>query len=132
MIVGKRLLMRGYGNVCNGCTFALCRPGARVFIAVCDPVYAVQACVGRFQTTVMESIVLESIGMTTSSFEASSWLSTVSAMTLVGNMICCGKVHNWITDENTRSQIFKGHVDFTVTTNVQNLFHRLRVNELAD
>ena len=59
-------------------------------------------------------------------------LSAVSATTLVRTMICCGKVHNGITDENTRSQIFKDHTDFTDTTNAQNFTCRLKVNELAD
>ena len=38
MIGGKRVLMRGYGNVGNDCTFARCDLGARVLIAVYDPV----------------------------------------------------------------------------------------------
>ena len=56
----------------------------------------------------------------------------MSATTLVRTMNCCGKVRNRITDENTRSQIFKGHMDFVDTTNAQNLTYRLKVNELAD
>merc|ERR1711991_525744 len=43
-----------------------------------------------------------------------------------------GKVYNGITDESTRFQIFKGHVDFIHTTNAQNLSYRLKVNEFAD
>merc|ERR1712227_541260 len=43
-----------------------------------------------------------------------------------------GKVYNGITDESTRFQIFKGHVDFIHTTNAQNLTYRLKVNEFAD
>ena len=34
MIGGKRVLMRGYGNVDNDCTFARCDLGAHVLIAV--------------------------------------------------------------------------------------------------
>ena len=40
----------------------------------------------------------------------------------------CGKVHNGITDENACFQIFKGHLDFTLTTNAQNLSYMLEVN----
>ena len=43
----------------------------------------------------------------------------------------CGKVHSGITDKNTVFQIFKGHVDFTLTTKAQNLSYRLKVNEFA-
>ena len=36
-----------------------------------------------------------------------------------------------IADENPHFQIFKGHVDLIHTTNVQNLSHRLKVNEFC-
>ena len=42
------------------------------------------------------------------------------------------KIYNGITDESTRFQIFKGHVDFIHTTDAQNLSYRLKVNEFAD
>ena len=38
MIGGKRVWMRGCGNVGNDCTCARCDLGARVLIAVYDPV----------------------------------------------------------------------------------------------
>ena len=41
------------------------------------------------------------------------------------------KVYNGITDESTRFQIFKGHVDFIHTTNAQNPSYKLKVNEFA-
>ena len=83
-----------------------------VFIAFGDPSCAVQVRVESFQAAVIESVVQESIGTLTSCIGSSLSLSTASAMTLVRTMICCGKVPKRITDENTRSQIFKGHVDF--------------------
>ena len=39
--------------------------------------------------------------------------------------------HNEITDENTRYQIFQGHVDCTLAANAQNLSCSLKVNEFA-
>ena len=41
----------------------------------------------------------------------------------------CDKVHKGITVDNTRFQIFKGNVDFILTTNAQNLSYRLKANE---
>ena len=46
MIGGKRVLLRGYGNVGNGCIFTRCDPGARVvlmslvvvILSMCSPV----------------------------------------------------------------------------------------------
>ena len=41
MIGGKRVLLRGYGNVGNGCIFTRCDPGARVVLmslSICSPV----------------------------------------------------------------------------------------------
>ena len=37
-----------------------------------------------------------------------------------------------ITDECDRCLIFKGHVDFALTTNTDNFSYRLKVNESAD
>merc|ERR1712065_108295 len=86
------------------------------------------------------SVVLKSIGMKSSCIGASLLLSTASAATPGPNYDLMwdhfktkyGKVHGGITDESTRFQIFKGHVDFIHTTNAQNLTYRLKVNEFAD
>jgi len=43
-----------------------------------------------------------------------------------------GKVYNGITDESTRFEIFKGHVDFIYSTNARNLSFSLKVTEFAD
>ena len=43
-----------------------------------------------------------------------------------------GKVYNGITDESTRFEIFKGHVDFICSTNARNLSFSLKVTEFAD
>ena len=51
------------------------------FSAVWDPVCAVQARMESFQAAVIESVVLEVIGMMTSRIGSSLWLSTASART---------------------------------------------------
>ena len=73
-----------YGDVDTGCTFALRGLGARVFIAVCDPICAGQARVECLQVAV-ESAVLVSIDRMTSCIGSLSWLSTESATTLGSN-----------------------------------------------
>merc|ERR1712064_100258 len=52
-------LMCGYGDVGKGCAFALRGSGARVFIAECDPICALQACMEGFQVAAIESVVSE-------------------------------------------------------------------------
>merc|ERR1712195_325983 len=59
MIGGKRALVCGYGDVGKGCAFALRGCGARVMIAECDPICALQACMEGFQVVTMESVVHE-------------------------------------------------------------------------
>merc|ERR1711916_285933 len=59
MIGGKRALVCGYGDVGKGCAFALRGSGARVFIAECDPICALQACMEGFQVAAIESVVSE-------------------------------------------------------------------------
>merc|ERR1712064_7806 len=59
MIGGKRALVCGYGDVGKGCAFALRGSGARVFIAECDPICALQACMEGFQVATIESVVSE-------------------------------------------------------------------------
>ena len=46
-----------YGDVDNGCAFALRDSGARVFIADCDPFCALQAFIEVLQVAVIESVV---------------------------------------------------------------------------
>merc|ERR1719345_616342 len=59
MIGGKRTLVCGYGDVGKGSAFALRGAGARVLIAECDPICALQACMEGFQVVALESVVAE-------------------------------------------------------------------------
>merc|ERR1712048_478456 len=59
MIVGKRVLICGYGDVGKGCAFAMRGSGARVLISECDPICALQACMEGFQVVTMESVISE-------------------------------------------------------------------------
>merc|ERR1712188_186163 len=59
MIGGKRVLICGYGDVGKGSAFAMRGSGARVLIAECDPICALQACMGGFQVATLESVVGE-------------------------------------------------------------------------
>ena len=53
--VGVRIRRCGQG----GCAFALRGSGARVFIAECDPICTMQACMEGFQVAAIESVVSE-------------------------------------------------------------------------
>merc|ERR1712094_76257 len=59
MIVGKRALVCGYGDVGKGCAFAMRGAGARVLITEIDPICALQACMEGFQVVTMESVINE-------------------------------------------------------------------------
>merc|ERR1712115_13300 len=59
MIGGKRVLVAGYGDVGKGSAFAMRGAGARVLIAECDPICALQACMEGFQVVTMEDVVGE-------------------------------------------------------------------------
>merc|ERR1711861_61463 len=59
MIGGKRALICGYGDVGKGSAFAMRGAGARVLIAECDPICALQACMEGFQVTTLENVVGE-------------------------------------------------------------------------
>merc|ERR1711908_14007 len=59
MIGGKRVLICGYGDVGKGSAFAMRGSGARVLIAECDPICALQACMEGFQVTTLENVVNE-------------------------------------------------------------------------
>merc|ERR1711935_656098 len=57
MIGGKRTLVCGYGDVGKGSAFALRGAGARVLIAECDPICALQACMEGFKVVPIEDVV---------------------------------------------------------------------------
>merc|ERR1712107_200858 len=59
MIGGKRALICGYGDVGKGSAFAMRGSGARVLIAECDPICALQACMEGFQVVAIESVLNE-------------------------------------------------------------------------
>merc|ERR1711953_180011 len=59
MIGGKRVLVCGYGDVAKGSAFAMRGSGARVLIAECDPICALQACMEGFQVVTVESALSE-------------------------------------------------------------------------
>merc|ERR1711924_338180 len=59
MIGGKRALIAGYGDVGQGCAFAMRGCGARVIVTEVDPICALQACMEGFQVATLESVVGE-------------------------------------------------------------------------
>merc|ERR1712167_58966 len=59
MIGGKRVMICGYGDVGKGSAFAMRGAGARVIIAECDPICALQACMEGFQVATLEQVVGE-------------------------------------------------------------------------
>merc|ERR1719231_1035197 len=59
MIGGKRVMVIGYGDVGKGSAFAMRGAGARVIIAECDPICALQACMEGFQVAALDSVVGE-------------------------------------------------------------------------
>jgi len=59
MIGGKRVLICGYGDVGKGSAFAMRGAGARVMIAECDPICALQACMEGFQVATSLEVVGE-------------------------------------------------------------------------
>jgi len=59
MIGGKRVLICGYGDVGKGSAFAMRGAGARVMIAECDPICALQACMEGFQVATLLEVVGE-------------------------------------------------------------------------
>merc|ERR1711904_64645 len=59
MIGGKRCLIAGYGDVGKGSAFAMRGAGARVVIAECGPICALQACMEGFQVATIESVIGE-------------------------------------------------------------------------
>mmetsp|Transcript_18936 Transcript_18936/g.47284 ORF Transcript_18936/g.47284 Transcript_18936/m.47284 type:complete len:486 (-) Transcript_18936:914-2371(-) len=57
MIGGKRVLVAGYGDVGKGSAMAMKGAGARVMIAECDPICALQACMEGYEVTTIEDVV---------------------------------------------------------------------------
>merc|ERR1712182_110829 len=57
MLGGKRCLIRGFGDVGKGSAASLRGQGARVCIAECDPICALQACMEGYQVVTLDSVV---------------------------------------------------------------------------
>ena len=53
VLIGKGAPICGYGDVGRDCRFALRGSGARAFISECDPICALQACLGGFQVAAL-------------------------------------------------------------------------------
>jgi adenosylhomocysteinase len=59
MIVGKRAMICGYGDVRKGCAAAMRGAGARIIISEVDPICALQACMEGLQVARIEQVVGE-------------------------------------------------------------------------
>merc|ERR1740138_423366 len=59
MLAGKRAVICGYGDVGKGSAMAMKAAGSIVYVAECDPICALQACMEGFQVKRMESVVGE-------------------------------------------------------------------------
>jgi len=57
MLGGKRCLICGFGDVGKGSAASLRGQGARVCIAECDPICALQACMEGYQVVTLDSVV---------------------------------------------------------------------------
>jgi len=57
MIAGKKAMVCGYGDVGKGCAMALKAQGAIVYVAECDPICALQACMEGFIVAPLEDVV---------------------------------------------------------------------------
>merc|ERR1711959_33260 len=57
MLGGKRCLICGFGDVGKGSAASLMGQGARVCIAECDPICALQACMEGYQVVTLDSVV---------------------------------------------------------------------------
>merc|ERR1712039_331801 len=57
MIAGKKAMVCGYGDVGKGCAMALKAQGAIVYIAECDPICALQACMEGFIVAPLADVV---------------------------------------------------------------------------
>ena len=59
MIAGKKAMVCGYGDVGKGCALALKGQGAIVYVAECDPICALQACMEGFLVQPLADVVGE-------------------------------------------------------------------------
>ena len=59
MIAGKKAMVCGYGDVGKGCAMALKAQGAVVYVAECDPICALQACMEGFIVARLADVVGE-------------------------------------------------------------------------
>merc|ERR1712113_1353712 len=59
MIAGKKAMVCGYGDVDKGCAMALKAQGAIVYVAECDPICALQACMEGFHVLPLKDVVGE-------------------------------------------------------------------------
>merc|ERR1712127_659205 len=57
MIAGKKAMVCGYGDVGKGCAMALKAQGAIVYIAECDPICALQACMEGMQVARLADVI---------------------------------------------------------------------------
>jgi len=57
MIAGKKVLIIGYGDVGKGCASAMKSSGARVYVAECDPICALQASMEGYHVARIETVV---------------------------------------------------------------------------
>merc|ERR1711879_1097541 len=107
MIGGKRVLVCGYGDVGKGSAFAMRGSGARVLIAECDPICALQACMEGFQVVKIESALSEAdiFVTTTGNFKIITLehMKTMKNNAIVGNI---GHFDNEI--EMERLESFEG------------------------
>jgi adenosylhomocysteinase len=57
MLGGKRVMICGFGDVGKGSAMSMKGAGARVLIAECDPICALQACMEGYQVTTIEDAI---------------------------------------------------------------------------
>jgi len=57
MLAGKKALICGYGDVGKGCAMAMRAQGSIVYVAECDPICALQACMEGFQVVRLADVV---------------------------------------------------------------------------
>merc|ERR1712099_86113 len=57
MIAGKKAMVCGYGDVGKGCAMALKAQGAIVYVAECDPICALQACMEGYSVVTLEDVL---------------------------------------------------------------------------
>jgi len=91
MLGGKRVLICGFGDVGKGSAQAMKGAGARVLVAECDPICALQACMEGFQVTTMEEAIKEGVDIfitTTGNFNiiTAAHMAAMKNNAIVGNI----------------------------------------------